>query len=224
LLLKVDLVITRRLGVDLLFFLHLFLHLFLYLFLHLLLYLLHLSFILIFHLFIGGFLGSSFFGISHAFVSCSFHGGLCSLSLFLCFCEHVAECLSVLLVFCILLLLDQSALLSFLLDATASEGFGIAAVIFEDWSIVQVNKLFQFDRQSLPVVLNFLYNFVVLEVKHFHFRHLLKNLWDDSFVIDVVLLQVDTGDALALEQAFQVLNTFETDSVARQVECVNVET
>ena len=136
--------------------------------------------------------------------------------------DHVLEGDAVALISVRLLLLDDGALLSLLLEAAPSEGLSISAVVIEDWPVVEVLESWEPGDHRLAILLDLVDAWIVLQIEYLQVGHIHQNLVEDRWVVDLVVLEVERGDARAVEEAAQVIESVPANPVPRQVEHVEV--
>ena len=72
--------------------------------------------------------------------------------------------------------------------SSSGKGLCVAAIIVEDWSIIEVLKIGQLCNDCLPVVSNLANAAVVLEVQHFEVWHINEDFVKDLGVINLIIL------------------------------------
>lgn len=109
--------------------------------------------------------------------------------------------MSVLLIFFPLLIVDALPLQAFFIQATAGECFGVAPIVLEDRSIVQVLERRDPRNNCLSVVLDLANAAVALQVEYFQVTHLHEDFLETGGVVDLVVLKVKGRDGGARKES-----------------------
>ena len=134
--------------------------------------------------------------------------------------DHVLESDTVALISIRLLLLDDGALLTLLLETTTREGLRIPAVVSKDWPVVEVLEIREPGDHRLAILLDLVDARIILQVEYLQVGHIHQNLIKDRWVVNLVVLEVEGRDAWAVKKAAEVIETVPSNPVPRQVEHV----
>lgn len=120
--------------------------------------------------------------------------------------------------FLLFLFLVERSFLSFFFKPTSSPCIGESLLVIEDGFVVDVLESGDLGNEGFSVVGDFLVETVVLHVHDAQVGHFLQDFGDDVLAVDLVVRNVEGGDAGALKKAYEIGQTIGSDSVSLDLE------